>query len=87
MRNYYKRGDYNAICDVCGFKYKASQLKKRWDGLYVCEQDWETRHPQEFLRTKPDIQTPAWTRPEQTDTFIDITYVDTQNNDIPEGTF
>ena len=31
------RGDWNAICDRCGFKFKASELKKTWDNLYVCD--------------------------------------------------
>lgn len=47
-------GSYNAICPVCGWKYKASELKRRWDGLMVCPTDWETRHPMDFFRTIPD---------------------------------
>ena len=27
----------NAICDICGFKYKHYQLKKRWDGFMVSQ--------------------------------------------------
>jgi hypothetical protein len=51
---YYKSGDWNAICDVCGFQFKASQLRKRWDGVYVCAKDFEERHSLDFVRTKPD---------------------------------
>lgn len=84
-------GDWNAICDVCGFKYKASQLKKRWDGFMVCPEDWEVRHPQDFVRSKPDDQSVPWTRPEPTDTFISVTYADSsvgvQENTKPSGTF
>ena len=58
-RNYYKKGDFNAICDICGFLYKASQLKKRWDGFMVCYKDWEPRPAQEFIRgIKEDFSTP-----------------------------
>lgn len=46
--------DYNVVCDSCGFQYKASQLKKRWDGLMVCEADWETRHSLDFYKTRND---------------------------------
>lgn len=53
-KDYYKHGDYNALCDVCGFKYKASELKRRWDGLMVCDQDFETRHPLDFFRVRPE---------------------------------
>jgi hypothetical protein len=71
-----KIGDWNAICDVCGFKFKASQLKKRWDGRMVCRDDWETRHPQDLIKIPKDLQNPPWVRPEVADTFITITYAD-----------
>lgn len=64
MGDYYKKGDWNAICDTCGFKFKASQLRKTWDGFYVCKNDWEPRHPQERLRSKPDNRPLPWTRPD-----------------------
>lgn len=67
---WWKSGDWNAICDVCGFKMKASTLKLRWDGLMVCPQDWEIRHPQELIRPIPDQSKLPWTRPEATDTFV-----------------
>ena len=66
----FKHGDWNAICDVCGFKKKASELRKRWDGRMVCEKDWEPRHPQDLIRSKPDDESVPWTRPEQEDDFI-----------------
>ena len=62
-------GEYNGICDVCGVKYKANQLKKRWDGLYVCDEDWEIRHPQELLRIYSDTRTLPFTRPDS-DVFL-----------------
>lgn len=43
-------GDFNAVCAVCGFKYKGSELRKRWDGVYVCDKDYEPRHPQDLIR-------------------------------------
>lgn len=46
--------EYNVLCDVCGFKFKASELKYRWDGLLVCKEDWEIRHPSDFFRTRND---------------------------------
>ena len=48
--DYYNDGNWNAICDECGKKFKFSQLKKRWDGLFVCEREWEPRHPQDFVK-------------------------------------
>lgn len=58
------RGGYNAICDVCGFQYKNFELKKRWDGLMVCKDDWETRHPQEFVRSRNDQHPVPYVRKE-----------------------
>ena len=65
----YVPGDWNAVCDVCAQKYKASLMRKRWDGLMVCPNDWEPRHPQDFLRAVPDRQAVPWNRPETPDVF------------------
>lgn len=65
-------GVWSAICDVCGLRYKSNQLKKRWDGLMVCSDDYETRHPQDFLRVRTERIAPPWTRPEPTDTFLHV---------------
>lgn len=73
-RTYAVKGDWNAECDVCGFKYKASQLKKRWDGLMVCKEDWELRHPSDYYKfpTGEESVVP-WTRPSPTDIVQDTT--------------
>ena len=77
MKTTYKAGDWNVICDVCGKKTKASKIKKRWDGFLVCPEDYEQRHPQDFLRVRVDKQTVPFSRPETTDTFTNIPYIDT----------
>lgn len=66
----YDKGDWKAVCDSCGRIFKASTLRKRWDGLMVCRDDYETRQPQDFVRGKADIQAPVWTKPETSDSFI-----------------
>lgn len=69
--DYYKHGTHNAICAVCGFKHKADQLKKRWDGVYVCAADWEPRHPMDLYNpTIRDNTGPNIGQAEPTDTFI-----------------
>lgn len=68
----YDKGDWIAMCDVCGRKYKASVLKKRWDGLMCCEDDWEIRQPQDFVRGIPDTQIAPWLRSEPSNSFIPI---------------
>lgn len=59
---------YNALCDVCGFKHKAAELKKRWDGLMVCSKDFELRHPMDFYTTRSDVHLLPWTRPDNNGT-------------------
>jgi len=61
--DYLALGDWNAICYECGRKFKASMLKKHWQGYWVCPEHWEPRQPQDFVRAIPDIQTPPWTQP------------------------
>lgn len=61
--NYYAPGDWNAVCYVCGFKFKASELIRHWQGYYVCSRDWEPRQPQDFVRAQADAIVPPWTQP------------------------
>ena len=70
MKNYYKHGAYNAICDICGFKYKSSQLIRRWDNAYVCKKDFEVRHPQDLIRVRPRESFLSWTRPDPAPIFV-----------------
>ena len=73
-------GDWNATCDICGFKYKASRLKKRWDGFMCCPKDWNPRQPQDFVRGRADPQAPPWTRPDPGNSFVTSTYRLLQEN-------
>jgi uncharacterized protein YjbK len=75
-RERFDKGDWNAICDRCGQKFKASELKRTWDNLYVCHKDFELRHPQDFLRSRRDNQAVAWTRPEGTDRLVTVNPLD-----------
>jgi len=68
--DYLELGDWNAVCYQCGRKRKASTLVKHWQGYYVCQEHWEPRHPQDFVRNVPDTQTPPWTQPMPADVFV-----------------
>lgn len=70
-RDYLSLGDWNAYCSMCGRKRKASELVKNWQGMYRCPQHNEARHPQDFVRAVPDVQTPPWVQPAGT-VFADI---------------
>ena len=41
----------------------------------VCQQDFEVRHPQDFVRVRGDDPTVPWTRPDKPDDFIFICYL------------
>lgn len=68
-------GDWNACCDLCGFKFKASALRKDWQNLMLCEACWSPRHPQDFLRVRGDNPAVPWTRPESDDTFVSLCFI------------
>ena len=74
--NIYKHGTYNAICDVCGFKHKAVDMQMRWDGLFVCKEDFELRHILDFGRTVIDKMGVDNPRVPPKDKFIDVPYVE-----------
>lgn len=82
-------GDWKAMCDECGWDYKASQLRQDWKGLYKCPQCWERRHPQDFVRGITDDPSPPWARlDKQTgDGKGDgVTFVEDSNFTITTGT-
>jgi len=65
----FEAGQWNVICDRCGHKFKARQLRVEWTGLRVCHGPgsnncWEPRHPQDFVKGRKDYQAPPWVRPE-----------------------
>ena len=71
MQNWLQLGNWNAICDSCGRKFKASSLMKRWDGLMVCKEDFEVKHPQLSIRIPEENVAPPWVRPEvEPDIFL-----------------
>ena len=73
-RNHYISGEWNLICDVCSKKIKSSIAKKRWDGFIVCPDDYEERHPQDFVRARQDKISVPFTRPRPVDVFTNILY-------------
>lgn len=80
----YRAGDPWAICDECGFRVRFSETRKRWDGMRVCNADFEPRHPQDYVRGKRDRQAVRDARPEPPDTFIEIDAV-LDDSGVPSG--
>ena len=61
--DFFKNGEYNFYCDLCGAKNKSGDSMHTWQGLYVCKHHRELRNPQDFLRGVKDDQTVPWSRP------------------------
>lgn len=83
--DFFAMGDWNAVCYECGRKRKGTTLKKHWQGYYVCEQHWEPRQPQDFVRNIPDVITPPWAQPMPGDSFISGDALVTESSDLTNG--
>lgn len=68
----FKSGEWKVLCDVCGVVYRASEIKRRWDGAMCCPSDWELRQPLDFLRVKPENNQLPFRRPDPVDQFVPI---------------
>lgn len=62
MRTRANPGDWRAFCEVCGFtrRYKASEMRQRWDKKMVCPDDWEERQPLDFVKTQVEDFSVPW---------------------------
>jgi len=76
--DYYRSGTYNGICDRCGSKFKFSDLKLEWDGLYVCTANgcWEARQPQDYVKGVRDNMSVPVSRPDQPSVFLDTIWTE-----------
>ena len=69
-KNFFISGEFNVTCDVCSKKIKAHEAKQRWDGFIVCPDDYESRHPQDFVRARNDKISVPFVRPIPPETFV-----------------
>lgn len=74
MGTYFISGEHNVTCDVCSKKIKSNLARKRWDGFIVCPDDFEQRHPQDFIRGKEDHISVPFSRPIPPLVFTSVTY-------------
>lgn len=68
-RDGYRRGGFWRIDDRTGFRVRAERTAKEWDGTIVAREEFEARHPQDFVRGKRDNMQVPDARPEPTDQF------------------
>lgn len=87
--DFWQRGSWNMICQVCGFKYKNTDMKLRWDNIWCCPEDWEVRQPQDFVRGIKDQMSVPYAVPEPPDHFIGDQYLQDSSGNIiydqPQG--
>jgi len=76
MKSTYRMGTYNAVCEVCGFQYKADEMRERYDGLFVCDADYENKHPLEYTKVIKEDQTVPRPAPDPTPIFVEVNYVE-----------
>ncbi len=50
----YISGENWDTCDRCDMEFYNSEMLYEWNGLFVCEDCWEPRHEQDFLRMKDE---------------------------------
>ena len=71
-----------ALCDRCGFEYKLLELREEWNGLKVCKECYEPKHPQlEPLTATADPEALYKPRPNN-DNEVGEGFVVVTNNDI-----
>ena len=74
-----------AICDRCGFQYYYLDLKKEWNGLFVCPEWYEPKHPQlEPISATSDPEALYDPRPDNDNENTDYVHVFTSTD--PVGT-
>lgn len=87
-RNRQIPGDWNVITDCCGRKMKFSQVIQQWDGLIVCPEHHDPRHPLDFIKSTHDDQRVPIARSESTPVYLqDSSGTVSSTNLITNGTF
>jgi hypothetical protein len=72
----YRKGDNLCICDLCSLQFHASELRKMWNGMYACKDDWEERHPCDRPPKPSKPRKLPFTRPEGTIKYMTLAAID-----------
>lgn len=51
--SYYKKGEYNVVCDRCQHEVKSGKTLLEWQGYRVCRECYEAKHPQDYKSPVP----------------------------------
>ena len=88
IRNRWKVGDYLMRDDESGRVHYRSEMVRRWDGLFVRKDQYETRQPQEFVHAYADPAALQDVRPDTPQAAVDMfnqTVVGNTSVPIPRG--
>lgn len=58
------RRPHKVVCDISGQDFYADEVRKNWRGLIVGLDNWEPRHPQDFVKGRIDRQRVEGPRPD-----------------------
>lgn len=67
IRDNFRKGQHLVICDRTGFQAHSGDVRKEWNHSVVRREDYEARHPQDFVRGVRDNQSVGNPRPGATD--------------------
>ena len=86
-KNHFISGEWNVTCDVCSRKIKAHEAKQRWDGFIVCPDDFENRHPQDFVKAQTDKITVPFIRPIPLEIYTTVPYIQYWDSTYTQDTY
>ncbi|MEO1503120.1 MAG: hypothetical protein AAFU68_02725 [Pseudomonadota bacterium] len=72
MRRYprkFKKGQWKATCQRCGFHFHSGEMRQEWNGLRVCKYCYDPRQSQDFVRGRAENEAPPWVAAEPTPEF------------------
>lgn len=71
MKNSYRPGSHYVIDDRTGARIRVEDARQEWNGAVVHRDEFEERHPQEFVRGRVDRQVAEGVkRPEPVDVLV-----------------
>jgi hypothetical protein len=76
---------YKFTCHRCGFQFPSTEIKKEWTGLYVCNKDYEARHPQTLIKIRGEQAFPSIVS-KDSDVYVGICNVATSSAYADLGT-
>ena len=71
---HYRPGSFYRVSDRTGFKVRAEDTIKEWNGQIVERRVFEPRHPQDLVRGVRDHQGVPDPRPDSPDVFVGPVY-------------